>query len=101
MLRPRIGKASWILFAGLGATPIGCEQPNSIELGQPCKGSAQCRTPADTCLTIGTASRCSMPCATDSPCPDGYACAVTQPATRTRGMCLPNSAVSSSTVTVK
>jgi len=77
-----------------------CEQPDSIELGQACKGSAECKDPADTCLTIGTKSTCSMACTKDERCPDGYACAVTDAAKKTQGMCLPQADVSKSTVTV-
>lgn len=76
----------------------GCEQPDSIELGAQCKGSAECKDPADTCLTIGTQSKCSMACSKENPCPQGYACPVTDPANKTQGMCLPQSDVSRSTV---
>lgn len=89
------------LLAATSVAPTGCEQPDSVALGQACKGSAECKDPADTCLSIGAANRCSMACAKDSPCPDGYACAVTDAAHRKRGMCLPNDAISQSTVTVK
>lgn len=97
----RIGWILWTLVAATSVSVTGCEQPNSIELGQNCKGSAECKDPADTCLAIGKVNRCSMTCAKDTPCPDGYACAVTDAATRKRGMCLPNEAISRSTVTVK
>lgn len=101
MVSSRIGWILWTLIAVTSVAVVGCEQPNSIELGQNCKGSAECKDPADTCLAIGTVNRCSMACAKDTPCPDGYACAVTDPATRKRGMCLPKDSISRSTVTVK
>ena len=88
--------ASLSLLLALGA----CEKPDSIDLGQACKGSAECKDPADTCLTIGTKSTCSMACTKDNRCPDGYACAVTDAAKKTQGMCLPQADVSKSTVTV-
>lgn len=101
MVSSRIGWILWTLIAATSVAVVGCEQPNSIELGQNCKGSAECKDPADTCLAIGTVNRCSMACAKDTPCPDGYACAVTDPSTRKRGMCLPKDSISRSTVTVK
>ncbi|MEM6996406.1 MAG: hypothetical protein AAF721_38230 [Myxococcota bacterium] len=94
----RLGGLVCVTLAALAAG--ACEQPNSIELGALCKGSAECKAPADTCLTIGTKSTCSMACTKDSPCPDGYACAVTNAKTRTQGMCLPDADVSTSTVLV-
>lgn len=101
MVCTRIGWTLWTLIAATSVMATACEQPGSIELGQNCKGSAGCKDPSDTCLSIGAVNRCSMACAKDSPCPDGYACAVTDPAVRKRGMCLPNDAISKSTVTVK
>lgn len=78
----------------------GCEQPDSIELGQPCKSNAQCKDPADTCLTINDKARCSMACDKDNRCPEGYACPVTDPAHKDRGMCLPKANLGSNVVTV-
>ncbi len=101
MARTPLAWTFWTLVASTSLLPLACEKPDSVELGQNCKGSAECKDPADTCLAIGTVNRCSMACAKDSPCPDGYACAVTDPSTRKRGMCLPNDAISKSTVTVK
>lgn len=101
MARSHIGWTLWTLLCATSVLAVGCEKPDSIELGQNCKGSAECKDPADTCLAIGSVNRCSMACAKDTPCPDGYACAVTDPAVRTRGMCLPKDAISKSTVTVK
>jgi len=88
------------LAAGLLSGATACEQPDSIELGAVCKGSAECKDPADTCLTIGTQSKCSMACSKDKHCPEGYACPVTDPAKKTVGMCLPQADVSKSTVMV-
>lgn len=101
MVCTRIGWTLWTLIAVTSVTVLGCEQPDTIELGQNCKGAAECKDPADTCLSIGSVNRCSMACSKDTPCPDGYACAVTDPATRKRGMCLPSDSISRSTVTVK
>jgi len=101
MVRTRLRWTFCTLLVTTCVLPVACEKPDSVELGQNCKGSAECKDPADTCLAIGTVNRCSMACAKDTPCPDGYACAVTDPSTRKRGMCLPKDAISHSTVTVK
>jgi hypothetical protein len=87
----------WSLF---GLVLGGCEKPDSIELGQPCKGSAECKAPADTCLTIYGESRCSMACDEGNRCPEGYACPVTDPTDKSKGMCLPQAKVGPNIVTV-
>jgi hypothetical protein len=82
------------------ALMVGCERPDSIELGAECKGSAACKDPADTCLTIGDKSRCTMACDENNRCPKGYACPVTDPKQRDRGMCLPQENLRRNVVTV-
>ncbi|MCH9688695.1 MAG: hypothetical protein K0V04_45105 [Deltaproteobacteria bacterium] len=54
---------------------LACATPDSVELGSVCKQSVECKDPADTCMTVGTESRCSMACAAETPCPEEYACA--------------------------
>jgi hypothetical protein len=88
------------LLALLAGVLPACEKPNSIELGGACKGSAECKAPADTCLTIATKSTCSMACTKDNRCPEGYACPVTDPTHKTQGMCLPKADIAPSVVTV-
>ncbi len=72
---------SWIrLCIALIATPLllgglGCTKPDSVELGAACKQQEECKDPADTCMTLGSESLCSMACSAESACPDGYACA--------------------------
>jgi hypothetical protein len=84
----------WIRIAVLALISLsGCEQADSIELGQECAGSAQCKDPADTCLEIQGKKRCSMACTKDHKCPEGYACPVTDPAKKDQGMCLPESEI--------
>ena len=90
-----------LLLLALPALVLGaCEKPDSIELGQPCTSNAQCKEPADTCLTIHGKARCSMACDKQNRCPEGYACPVTDPAHKDRGMCLPQGALGSQVVTV-
>ncbi|MEM9463006.1 MAG: hypothetical protein AAGF11_53185 [Myxococcota bacterium] len=57
----------------LGA--LGCPTPDSVELGGACKQQVECKEPADTCMTLGAESLCSMACSATAPCPEGYACA--------------------------
>lgn len=90
-----------VAIALLLVTFAACEKPDSVELGAPCRGSAQCKDPADTCMTIGDKSTCTMACTKKEPCPDTFVCAVTDPSNRKRGSCLPQSHVSRNTVRVK
>ena len=89
------------VIALLLVTLGGCEKPESVELGGACKTSEQCKAPADTCMTIGDKSTCTMTCTKAEPCPDTFVCAVTDPSNRKRGSCLPDSSVSRDTVKVK
>lgn len=57
----------------LGA--LGCPTPDSVELGGACKQQVECKDPADTCMTLGAESLCSMACSATAVCPEGYACA--------------------------
>lgn len=93
-------RSSLLVCCVLIALLPGCERPDSIELGATCKGSAECKDPADTCLTIGTESRCTMACDKSNRCPDGYACPVTDATQKNRGMCLPKSSLGPNVVTV-
>lgn len=52
-----------------------CAKPDSVELGGACKDQVECKDPADTCMTLGSESLCSMVCSAETACPDGYACA--------------------------
>lgn len=61
----------------------------SVELGGACTDNAQCKAPADTCMTVAGKARCTMACAKDRRCPSGYVCPVTDPARRDVGSCLP------------
>ena len=77
-----------------------CEKPDSVELGQPCKGSAECKDPADTCMMVAGKQRCTMACDAEHRCPDGYACPVTDPKDKTKGSCLPAVEIADNVVTV-
>lgn len=54
---------------------LACAKPDSVELGGACKQQVECKDPADTCMTLGTESLCSLACSAEQACPDGYACA--------------------------
>lgn len=60
-----------VLLLGL----LGCPTPDSVALGEGCKDEVECKDPADTCMTLGAESLCSMACSAATPCPDTYACA--------------------------
>jgi len=75
-----------LLWLALGL--VGCTT-DTVELGGPCKDSAQCKDPSDTCMLVAGKQRCTMACAKDRPCPTGYVCPVTDPANRAAGSCLP------------
>ncbi len=71
----RMHRLGWstLLLMVLGAA--GCAEPDSVELGAACKQQVECKDPADTCMTLGTESLCSMACSATTTCPEGYACA--------------------------
>lgn len=72
MASPRLSLASLLpLLAGLA----GCPEPDSVALGGACKQEVECKDPADTCMTLGSESLCTMACSADTPCPEGYQCA--------------------------
>jgi len=52
-----------------------CAQADSVELGGVCKQQVECKDPADTCMTLGSESLCTMVCSAETACPEGYACA--------------------------
>lgn len=88
---------------------IGCAKPDSIELGGVCKEQVECKDPADTCLTVGPRSRCSMVCTPKDACPEGFVCAkldisVERSGQSTKtgktGYCLPRSEVPANAVTL-
>ena len=90
----------WV--AGVVLLGGGCAKPDSIELGGVCQEQVECKAPADTCLTVGTQSRCSMVCTKETPCPETFVCARMDVAvqedgttrnTGRAGYCLPESAV--------
>ncbi len=60
----------------------------SVELGGACTDNAQCKAPADTCMTVAGKTRCTMACDKDRKCPTGYTCPITDPARRDVGSCL-------------
>jgi hypothetical protein len=100
-MRAHVG--AWSLACLLGAG-FACAKPNSIELGGICQEQVECKAPADTCLTVGAQSRCSMPCTEETRCPDTFVCARMDIAiqqdgqttsTARSGYCLPESAVPS------
>jgi hypothetical protein len=87
----------------------GCAKPDSIELGEICQNQVECKDPADTCLTVGSQSRCSMRCTKEARCPEHFVCArmdvaVQQSGETTSagraGYCLPKSAVPSNIATL-
>lgn len=57
----------------LGA--LACAKADSVELGGTCKQEVECKDPADTCMTLGTDTLCTLACSAEAACPDGYACA--------------------------
>jgi hypothetical protein len=93
-------RASFLGCCVIALLASGCERPDSIELGATCKGSAECKDPADTCLTIANESRCTMACDKTKRCPEGYACPVTDATQKDRGMCLPKASLGPNVVTV-
>ena len=54
---------------------LSCAKADSVELGGVCKQQVECKDPADTCMTLGSESLCTMACSAETACPDGYACA--------------------------
>lgn len=68
----RIRLASLVLWS-LGLA--GCPEPDSVELGGACKNEVECKDPADTCMTLGANTLCTLACSAESPCPEGYKCA--------------------------
>lgn len=62
------------LLLALFAT-LGCAEPDSVALGGACKQEVECKDPADTCMTLGSESLCSMACSAEAICPEDYACA--------------------------
>ncbi len=78
----------------------GCEKPDSVELGQPCNDSAECKEPADTCMMVAGKQRCTMACSAEQRCPKGYVCPVTNPSDKTKGSCLPDAEIADNVMTV-
>jgi hypothetical protein len=92
----------------LGA--LACVKPDSVELGGACKQQEECKGPADTCMTLGSESLCSMVCSAETACPDGYACARMDVRVEgddggakagARGYCLADARVGSHIATIK
>lgn len=54
---------------------FACAKPDSVELGGACKQEVECKDPADTCMTLGTESLCSVACSAERACPEAYVCA--------------------------
>lgn len=71
---PRIPRLS-LAFVALALT--GCPEPDSVPIGGECKAQIECKDPADTCVTLGGKTICSVPCSATKHCPEGYACART------------------------
>jgi hypothetical protein len=95
-----------VLVVGLG---MSCAKPDSIEPGDICQEQVECKAPADTCLTVGDKSRCSMTCTKEQRCPEDFVCArmdvaVQQSGETTSqgraGYCLPKSVVPSNIATL-
>lgn len=104
MMPPPPTRLAAHLLAGLVSASLSlgltaCDKDTKA-LGEACTDNAQCKDPADQCLTIGTKSRCSLACAKEDPCPDEYVCAVTNPKQMDRGMCLPQSEIGPNVVTI-
>lgn len=75
--RPARGLGPGLLvIALLGAS--GCPEPDSVELGAACKQEVECKDPADTCMTLGADTLCTMACSAEMICPEGYQCAKMQ-----------------------
>jgi hypothetical protein len=101
----RFGWFAALVF-GIG---LGCAEPDSVELGEICREQVECKAPADTCLTVGVQSRCSMTCTKKDRCPEDFVCArmdvaVQQSGETTQqgraGYCLPRSAVPANVATL-
>ncbi|MCX4245712.1 hypothetical protein [Paraliomyxa miuraensis] len=67
----------FVLLASLASIlgALACAKPDSVALGGACKQQVECKDPADTCMTLGTESLCTLACSAEAACPDGYACA--------------------------
>ena len=59
------------LLVGLA---LACNIPNTVDMGGSCIDSPMCKSPADTCINVGSESYCSKQCTTGSPCPDDFTC---------------------------
>ena len=66
---PRIPRLS-LAFVALALT--GCPEPDSVPIGGECKAQIECKDPADTCVTLGGKTICSVPCSATKHCPEGY-----------------------------
>jgi len=66
--------ARWLLFL-VFCPSLACAEPESVDLGGVCKEEIECKDPADTCMTLGARSICTLSCSASSPCPDSYDCA--------------------------
>lgn len=104
-----LARTPGLLVALLLGIVVGCAKPDSVEIGGVCKEQVECKDPADTCLTVGTESRCSKACAKGDQCPEGFVCAKMDVAvqasgkttqTSKGGYCLPKSEVPSHAVTL-
>jgi hypothetical protein len=98
-----------ILLPFLLGALVSCAQADSVELGGACKQQVECKDPADTCMTLGTESLCSMVCSAEAACPEGYACAKMDVRVEgeggddkagARGYCLAESRIGSHIVTI-
>jgi hypothetical protein len=86
-----------LLWLALGL--VGCNI-DTAPLGGPCRDSAECKDPSDTCMLVAGKQRCTMACSKDRRCPEGYVCPVTDPANRAAGSCLPASELGPNVVKV-
>lgn len=76
-----------VVLLALVVGPSACDA-DTVELGGKCRDNAQCKAPADTCMSIAGEYRCTMACSKDRKCPNGYECPVTDPANRAAGSCI-------------
>ena len=80
--RPRLGYGgavaglrSVVVFACVLLGAAGCPEADSVELGGACTQEVECKPPADTCMTLGADTLCTLACSAESPCPESFVCA--------------------------
>lgn len=54
---------------------LGCDKPDSVDLGSPCRSQVECKDPADTCLMVAGKQVCTVACSAAKACPERFACA--------------------------